>query len=184
MRHHVRSFTARHEPAGHISSHVKSGLGACVGIGAVGGLATFTGLPLLIAPLGATAVLLFGQPASPLAQPANIFGGYLLATILGVAAAILMPPVWWVAAIVVGAAIAAMSALRLTHPPAGAVPLVALAAPIQSVELFATILVSCVSLVTLALVHHRLPPKVHYPRPLSAPHPHAPLPDVKVGETA
>ena len=34
---------------------------------------------MLLAPFGATAVLLFGQAESPLAQPANIFGGYLLA---------------------------------------------------------------------------------------------------------
>ncbi len=166
MRHHIKTFTARHEPAGMMASHLKSGAGAVVGIGAVGGLAAATGMPLLLAPLGATVVLLFGQPASPLAQPINIFGGYLLATIIGVAAALAFPGVWWVAAIAVGAAIAGMLMLRVTHPPAGAVPLLALASPLQSASLFATILVGCVSLVGLALVHHRLPPRVHYPRPL------------------
>lgn len=149
-----------------MSSHLKSGVGAILGVGAVGGLATLTELPLLIAPLGATAVLLFGQPSSPLAQPANIFGGYLLATIFGVAAALALPAAWWVAALMVGVVIAAMSALRLTHPPAGAIPLVALAAPLQSVSLFLTVLLGCLSLVSLALVHHRLPPRISYPRPL------------------
>lgn len=166
MRHHVRTFTARHEPSGAVVSHLKSGAGAVLGIGAVGGLATLTGLPLLIAPLGATAVLLFGQPSSPLAQPVNIFGGYLLATIVGVLAALLFPGAWTVAALAVGAAIAGMLALRVTHPPAGAVPLVALASPLQSAWLFETILLSCISLVALAVVHHRLPPRVSYPRPL------------------
>ncbi len=137
-----------------------------IGIGAVGGISAATGMPLLIAPLGATVVLLFGQPASPLAQPINIFGGYLLATILAVAAAIAFPGIWWVAAIAVGAAIAGMLALRITHPPAGAVPLVALAAPAQCLSLFPTILIGCVSLVVLALLHHRLPPRIQYPRPL------------------
>lgn len=137
-----------------------------IAIGAIGGLSVATSLPLLIAPLGATVVLLFGQPASPLAQPINIFGGYLLATVLGVAAALIFPGMWWVAAIAVGTAIAGMLMLRITHPPAGAVPLVALASPVQSVSLFLTILVACVGLVGLALVHHRLPPRVSYPRPL------------------
>jgi CBS-domain-containing membrane protein len=164
MRHHIRAFTARHEPAGQFASHVKSGMGAVVGIGAVGGLSALTDLTLLIAPLGATAVLLFGQPASPLAQPINIFAGYLLATIIGVAAALTFPGLWIAAAVAVGLAIALMLALRVTHPPAGAVPLVALAAPLQSATLFVTILLSCVSLVALALVHHRLPPRVQYPR--------------------
>jgi CBS-domain-containing membrane protein len=166
MRRHLRSFTARHEPGGQFTSHLKSGAGAVLGIGAVGGLATLTGLPLLIAPLGATVVLLFGHPASPLAQPINIFGGYLLATILGVAAALAFPGLWWVAAVAVGAAIAGMLMLRITHPPAGAIPLVALASPLQSTSLFITVFVSCVSLVGLALLHHRLPPRIQYPRPL------------------
>jgi len=169
LRHHVRTFTARHEPQGALTSHLKSGVGAILGIGAVGGLSSLTGLPLLIAPLGATAVLLFGQPASPLAQPINIFGGYLLATIVGIAAAIAFPGLWWVAALAVGVAIAGMLALRITHPPAGAVPLVALATPLQSASLFVTILLSCVSLVALALVHHRLPPRVQYPRAVPLP---------------
>lgn len=146
---------------------MKSGLGAIAGIGAVGGLSTLTELPLLIAPLGATAVLLFGQPTSPLAQPINIFGGYLLATIVAVAAVLAFPGVWLAGAVAVGLAIALMLALRVTHPPAGAVPLVALAAPSHSISLFVTILLACISLVSLALVHHRIPPRVQYPRALA-----------------
>ena len=137
-----------------------------VGIGAVGGLASLTDLPLLIAPLGATVVLLFGQPASPLAQPINIFGGYLLATIIGVGSVLVFPGVWWVAAVAVGLVIALMLMLRVTHPPAGAVPLVALATPVQSATLFMTILIACVSLLGLALIHHRIPPRTQYPRVL------------------
>lgn len=167
MRRHIRTFTARHEPAGRATSHLKSGIGAVLGISAVGLLSSTTGLPLLIAPLGATVVLLFGQPASPFAQPINIFAGYLLATIIGVAAAIAFPGIAWIAAVAVGVAIAGMLILRITHPPAGAVPLVALAAPLQSASLFVTILISCISLVGLALVHHRIPPRVQYPRPLA-----------------
>ncbi len=166
MRRHIRSFTARHEPSGQVLSHAKSGLGAVIGIGAVGGLAALTNMPLLLAPLGASAVLIFGQPASPLAQPANVFGGYLLATIVGVAAALTFPGMWQVAALAVGLAIVLMLMFRVTHPPAGAVPLVALAAPLQSGSLFFTILIGSISLVGLGVVHHRLPPRFRYPRRL------------------
>lgn len=166
MRHHIRTFTARHEPAGRLTSHIKSALGAAAGIATVGGFSTMTELPLLIAPLGATVVLLFGQPASPLAQPVNIFGGYLLATIIAVSTAHAFPGVWLAAALAVGFVIAAMQVLRVTHPPAGAVPLVTLSAPLQSASLFVTILLACLSLMVLALVHHRIPPRVPYPRPL------------------
>ncbi|KFB10923.1 Membrane protein [Nitratireductor basaltis] len=134
-----------------------------LGMALVGTLSTLTGLPLLIAPLGATAVLLFGQPSSPLAQPMNIFGGYLIAAIVGVGAMALFPAAWWAAACAVGIAIALMLMLRVTHPPAGALPLVATAIPFQGQELFVFVLIGCISLVSLALVHHWLPPRVQYP---------------------
>ena len=164
MRRHIRTFTARHEPSGLLLSHVKSGTGAIVGMSLVGVLASLTGLPMLIAPLGATAVLLFGQPASPLAQPMNIFAGYLVATLIGVGAALAFPGVWAGAAIAVGLSIVLMAMLRVTHPPAGAVPLVATAAPYQGSTLFIVVLLGCISLLMLALVHHWIPPRVQYPR--------------------
>lgn len=166
MRRHIKTFTARHEPHGRLSVHLKSGMGAMLGLGAVGALAGATGMPLLIAPLGATVVLLFGQPASSLAQPVNIFVGYLIATILAVASMAIFPGIWTATAGAVGLAIALMSALRVTHPPAGAIPLVALGAPAEAYTLFATVLMACLSLLLLALVYHRLPPRISYPKPL------------------
>ena len=55
-------------------------IGATIGIaltGAIGGLVLGNGphVPLLVAPMGASAVLLFAVPASPLAQPWSIIGG-------------------------------------------------------------------------------------------------------------
>ena len=40
--------------------------------------------PTLVASFGASAVLLFGAPTSPLAQPRNLFGGHLISAIVGV----------------------------------------------------------------------------------------------------
>lgn len=166
MRRHIRSFTTRHEPSGQFLSHMKSGSGAVLGMSMVGALSSFTGLPLLIAPLGATAVLLFGQPASPLAQPMNIFGGYLVAAIVGAVAVAAFPGMWWAAAVAVGVAVALMLILRVTHPPAGALPLVATASPFQGATLFVVVLVGSISLVGLAIVHHWIPPRTRYPRPV------------------
>lgn len=44
-----------------------------------------------IAPMGASAVLLFGVPNSPLAQPQSIVGGNALAATVGVCAGLLIP---------------------------------------------------------------------------------------------
>lgn len=167
MRRHLRHFIHRHEPKGDTHAHLKSGLGAIIGMLSVGGLTAATGIPLLIAPFGATAVLLFGQPKSPLAQPANVIGGYILAALVGTFALFLLPGVWWAAAVAVGVSIAAMLLLRVTHPPAGAVPLVAFGSHLGGLTLFLIVLCGSILLVLLAVLHHLLPPR--HPYPLRAP---------------
>lgn len=157
-------FLHRHEPRGQTLSHLKSGIGAVIAMSLVGALAALTGLPMLLAPFGATAVLLFGQAESPLAQPANIFGGYLLAATISVAILAVAPSAWWVATIAVGLSIAAMLALRVTHPPAGAVPLVAFSTHMPAETLFVVVVVGAACLVGVAMIHHRLPPRITYPR--------------------
>lgn len=163
MRRHIRHYLHRHEPKGVFANHLKSGLGAALAMIAVGSLAALTGLPLLIAPFGATAVLLFGQPKSPLAQPANVVGGYLVALIVSGLALSLCPPTWPFAATAVGIAIALMAVLRVTHPPAGAVPLVAFAAKMPVTSLFEVVLVGSLTMIVIAVLVHRLPPRQQYP---------------------
>ncbi|QRM53969.1 HPP family protein [Sinorhizobium sp. BG8] len=163
MRHHIKHFTRRHEPRGQFINHVKSGIGAIVSLGAVGFLSIETGMPLLIAPFGASAVLLFGQPKSPLAQPANVVGGYMIAALLSVAIMLGFPGEPVAAVIAVGVTIATMLVLRVTHPPAGAVPLVALASPFLPTELFEAVMLGSLLLVTLAVLHHLIPPRAQYP---------------------
>lgn len=80
---------------------------------------------LLMAPLGASAVLLFAVPASPLAQPWSILGGNFVAALIGVTCARWVGDAALAAALAVGATIAATFALRCVHPPAGAVALTA-----------------------------------------------------------
>lgn len=82
-------------------------------------------LPLLIAPMGASAVLLFAVPASPLAQPWSIAGGNLLAALIGVTCALWVQPPLLAAALAVACTIGATFTLRCVHPPAGAVALTA-----------------------------------------------------------
>nr|WP_206362857.1 HPP family protein [Stenotrophobium rhamnosiphilum] len=79
--------------------------------------------PWLIAPLGASAVLVFALPASPLAQPWPVIGGNTVSALIGIACAIYIPDPAWAGAIAVGFAIAAMFSLRCLHPPGGAIAL-------------------------------------------------------------
>lgn len=87
-------------------------------------------VPWLVAPMGASAVLVFGVPASPLAQPWAVVGGNTLSALVGVACAQAIPHPAVAAACAVAGAIAVMFALRCLHPPGGAAALTAvLAAP-------------------------------------------------------
>jgi CBS domain-containing membrane protein len=82
-------------------------------------------LPALIAPMGASAVLLFAVPSSPLAQPWSILGGNILSATVGVTVAALVPDPALASGLAIGIAIAAMMALRCLHPPSGAIALTA-----------------------------------------------------------
>lgn len=77
----------------------------------------------LVAPLGASAVLLFAVPNSPLAQPWSAVVGNGASAIWAVATIRLIPDEAAAIGIAVGGAIALMMLLRALHPPGGAVAL-------------------------------------------------------------
>ncbi len=84
-----------------------------------------SGTMWLAAPMGASAVLLFAVPASPLAQPWSILGGNVISALIGVSCAKLIGIPMLAASAAIFLAIAAMFALRCIHPPGGAVALTA-----------------------------------------------------------
>ena len=102
-------------------------IGAALAIGATGWLSQVSGALWLMAPFGASCVLAFGMPDSPLAQPRNIIGGHVIATLVGLAVLYTLGDSWWSAALAVGLALAAMQQTRTLHAPAGANPLVVIA---------------------------------------------------------
>jgi CBS domain-containing membrane protein len=87
-------------------------------------LPTGSGL-LLVASMGATAVLVFGVPHGPLSQPWPVLGGHLLSAAIGVACAQLIPQQGLAAGCAVGLSIGAMHQFKCIHPPGGATALTA-----------------------------------------------------------
>lgn len=118
-------------PATGWRERLRGAFGAALGIVVVGLVSAWwlgkgaSGLPFLIAPLGASAVLLFAVPASPLAQPWPIIGGNVIAALIGVTVARLIANPVVASALSLGVSMVAMSALRCVHPPSGAVALTA-----------------------------------------------------------
>ncbi|MFV1973104.1 MAG: HPP family protein [Thiohalobacterales bacterium] len=80
---------------------------------------------LIVASMGASAVLLFAAPHGALAQPWNVLGGHLVSAVIGVSCARYIPGTVLAAAASVGIAIGAMHYLRCIHPPGGATALTA-----------------------------------------------------------
>lgn len=126
---YLKRFIPSLVPVSH-TERLRASLGALVGILLTGLVSTLAlgadaNLPLLIAPMGASAVLLFAAPSSPLAQPWSILGGNIVASVIGVTSALLIPEPVIAAAVAVGLAIAIMLLLGCLHPPSGAVALTA-----------------------------------------------------------
>lgn len=117
-------------------------------------------LPVIIAPLGASAITVFVIPSSPLAQPWRVVGGNVISTLVGVAVFQAIPHTAVAAGVAVGAATLVMSLLRCLHPPGGAA---ALTAVIGSSNIhaagyafaFAPVAINSIALVTLAVLIHR-----------------------------
>ena len=84
-----------------------------------------TGAAMIIASMGASAVLIFAVPHGPLSQPWPLLGGHLVSAVIGVFCARHIPWVPVAAALAVALSIAAMLRLRCLHPPGGATAMTA-----------------------------------------------------------
>lgn len=128
-------------------------IGGILGIGVVAYMADAAELPLLMAPFGATCVLLFAAPQAPLAQPRSVIAGHVIAAAVGLVIMHLFGPGMVQMAVGVGVAIAAMQACHAVHAPAGANPLVILMGGVTDWSFLITpVLVGAVTLVLIALV--------------------------------
>ncbi|MDP2811173.1 MAG: HPP family protein [Rhodocyclaceae bacterium] len=136
--------------------------------------------PFVVASLGASAVLVFVLPASPLAQPWSVVGGYLVCAVAGVTAATTGWPIAVEGALAVGLAILGMFVLRCMHPPGGAVALFAVVGG-ETVRalgfqyVLSPVLANALLLVGVGLAVNNLMPGRNYPRPHSAEEEHIPV---------
>lgn len=106
-----------------------SAVGGFIGVLAVLWVSTHVldqqGAAMIIASMGASAVLLFAVPHGALSQPWAVLGGHVLSALVGVACARMIGDPFIAAALAVGLAIGVMYYLHCLHPPGGATALVA-----------------------------------------------------------
>jgi CBS-domain-containing membrane protein len=121
-----------------------------------------TGFNILLAPFGATCVLLFALPDSPLAQPRNIIFGHLITAFIGLLFFHAFGFTPFSVALSVGVAIAAMRLTSTTHPPAGANPIVVMIGS-ASWDFLEFVVAGSVLLVVCGVLFHNINGKI-YPK--------------------
>lgn len=137
---------------------LKAFAGGFLGIYILGYLGQSTEAVWVMAPFGATCVLLFGVPTSPFAQPRNILGGYMIAATIGLVLLHVLGNSIFVMALAVGLALVLMQVFRVVHPPAGAMSFIILAeqGEIGFDFLITPVLIGSLVLVALALIINNL----------------------------
>ncbi|WP_445117000.1 HPP family protein [Acinetobacter sp. WZC-1] len=114
-----------------------------------------------IAPMGASSVLLFAVPASPLAQPWNMVTGNIIAAMIGVSCALYIPDLTEAFSLAVALSILLMMTTDSLHPPSGAVAITAVLGgePVHQLGynfILYPVLLNSVLLLLVAVVFNRL----------------------------
>ncbi|WP_425432541.1 HPP family protein [Hydrococcus rivularis] len=141
-----------------------SWLGSLVAIELLAYLSLYTHYPLIAAPFGATAVLVYGIPESPLAQPRNVIGGNCLGALVSIVLVQYCGSEPWVMGLAVATAIKLMKLTRTLHPPGGAVALVGVMSNASWSFLFTPVFVGSVIMVLWTFVFNNTAPGRSYPR--------------------
>ncbi len=148
--------------------------GAAVGVLVAGLISRWLGgaagpSPWLVAPIGASAVLVFVVPGSPMAQPWAVVGGNTVSALVGMACVLAIPDTALAGAAAVGLAIAVMFILRCLHPPGGATALFVVLAHGAGVQFAAfPVLTNSILLVLAGIAYNTLTGRA-YPHVQSAP---------------
>ena len=115
------------------------------------------GLPWLVAPMGASALLVFTLSASPLAQPWAVLGGNTLSALVGLLCAHYLGASVLGMALAVAMAIVVMFATRSLHPPGAATALLmVLSSLLHPLGALALVFFNALVLVLVGMLYNRL----------------------------
>ena len=133
--------------------------------------------PWFAIPMGASAVLLFAVPASPLAQPWSIIGGNTVSALSGIICYKLLGDSGYAIALAGGLAVGSMFFFRCVHPPGGAIALTAVLGSSSIHELgfgfaFVPVMLNSAILLLIAILFNKLSGRKypHHPQPAKNTH--------------
>lgn len=155
--------SAVYQPHFPYSQILFSYIGSFLSITTLAYLSVHTNYPLIAAPFGASAVLLFAVPESPLSQPRNVIFGNIIGGVVCILLVSLFGSEPWVMALAVATAIKVMQLTKTLHPPGGAVALVGVMSHASWNFLFTPVLAGSIIMVVCTVVFNNIVSKRHYP---------------------
>ena len=146
---------------------VKMGIKALITITSLSAIGHLSGQALVIAPFAASCITIYTAPKEEFAQPMNVIGGYFIACFVGIVALSILPNTWWVLGLMLSITITSMSYLRITHPPAAAIPFIMFIYHNDDalIKVMIPAMLGSFGLVIMALILHSIPfAKQEYPK--------------------
>lgn len=127
-----------------------------------------SGLPVLIASMGSSAILIFAVPHGPFSQPWSVVGGQVVSALAGLACLFFIHHTLLAGAVAVSLAAYFMYLLRCLHPPGGATALAVVLGGIEIQNLgiqfaITPVGLNAVILVLMGFIFNNLVPKRSYP---------------------
>lgn len=178
MKHSFRQFVKHYsfylggdQPAVSWIERLRSGFGAFIGLALVLTIAKFLGElsgldEWLMASLGASALLVFALPQSPMSQPWAVIAGNTLSALVGIVVLHLVSDPLVAMPLAASLAILGMFILRCLHPPAAAVALIVVLGNVMHYRYaFFPVMVDSVLLVLAGGIYSNLTGKAYPNRP-------------------
>ena len=168
---HYSFYLGGDQPSVSWVERLRSCVGALLGLSLVFAVAKMLGELVginewLMASLGASALLVFALPGSPMAQPWAVIAGNSLSAVIGITTFILIPEPLLAMPIAASLSILGMFVLRCLHPPAAAVALIVVLGHISHYRYaFFPVLVDSALLVLVAGIYSNLTGKQYPNRP-------------------
>ena len=170
---HYSFYLGGDQPPVSWAERLRACAGALVGLALVFSVAKMLGElagidEWLMASLGASALLVFALPGSPMAQPWAVIAGNTLSALIGITVFILIPEPLLAMPIAASLSILGMFALRCLHPPAAAVALIVVLGHITHYRYaFFPVLIDSALLVLVAGIYSNLTGKPYPNKPKS-----------------